>query len=153
MFLSKKKFSCTVLNYKYFGSTPCDYVPTLDIDAFAIINTEPSNMQGDYWILIAIFRHEYFFADSLWCKGYSFLNNNNQHYKQMMPALLQSHLSVCGFRTIYAAFHLFKFPEEEITGVYDINVFFIWVIICIFSVFVCKCAVYFMFLSIFIHSN
>ena len=40
----------------------------------------------------------------------------------MMPAPLQSHPSVCGFYTIYAAFHLFKFRQEEITGVHDVNV-------------------------------
>ena len=81
-------------------------------------------MQGDHWIMSANFRHELYFADSLGCKGYSFLhnNNNNQHYKQMMPAPLQSQPSVCGFYTIYAAFHLFKFQQEEITGVHDVNV-------------------------------
>ena len=40
----------------------------------------------------------------------------------MMPALLQSHPSVCGFYTIYAAFHLFEFRQEEITGVHDVNI-------------------------------
>ena len=40
----------------------------------------------------------------------------------MMPAPLQSHPSVCGFYTKYAAFHLFKFPPEEITGVHDVIV-------------------------------
>ena len=77
-------------------------------------------MQGEHWIMIANFRHELYSADSLGCKGYSFLIN--QHYKQMMPARLQSHPSVCGFYTIYAAFHLFKFRQEEITGVHDVNV-------------------------------
>ena len=57
--------------------------------------------------------------DSLGFKGYSFLK---QHYKQMMPAPLHSHPSVCGFHTIYAAFHLFKFRQEEITRVHDVNV-------------------------------
>ena len=61
--------------------------------------------------------YELYFADSLGCKKYSFLK---QHYKQMMPATLQSHPSVCGFYTIYAAFHLFKFQQEEIT-VHDVN--------------------------------
>ena len=109
-----------LLKFRYLGSFPSDYVPTLDNDTFAIINTQPSNMQGEHWIMIANFRHELYFADSLGCKGYSFLNN--QHYKQMMPARLQSHTSVCGLYTIYAAFHLFKFRQEEITGVPDVNV-------------------------------
>ena len=99
---------------------PSDYVPTLHNGTFAIINTPPSNMQGEHWIMIANFRHELYFADSLGRKGYSFLNN--QHYKQMMPAHLQSHPSACGFYTIYAAFHLFKFQQEEFTGVHDVNV-------------------------------
>ena len=66
-------------------------------------------MQGEHWIMIANFRHEFYFADSLGRKKYSFLK---QHYKQMMPAPLESHPSVCGFYTIYAAFHLFKFRQE-----------------------------------------
>ena len=107
-----------LLKFWYLGPFPSDYVPTLDNDIFAIINTQPSNMQGEHWIMIAKFRHELYFADSLRRKWYSFLK---QHYKQMMPATLQSHPSVCGFYTIYAAFHLFKFRQEEITGVHDVN--------------------------------
>ena len=108
-----------LLKFWYLGSFPSDHVPTLDIDTFAIINTQPSNMQGEHWIMIANFRHELYFADSLGRKGYSFLK---QHYKQMIPAPLQSHPSVCGFYTIYAAFHLFKFRREEFTGVHNVNV-------------------------------
>ena len=109
-----------LLKFRYLGSFPSDYVPSLDNDTFAIINTQPSKMQGEHWIIIAKFRHEMYFADFLGCEGYSFLNN--QHYKQMMPAPLPSHPSVCGFYTIYAAFHLFKFRQEETTGVHNVNV-------------------------------
>ena len=109
-----------LLKFRYLRSFRSDYVPTLDNDTSAIINTQPSNMQGEHWIMIANFRHEFYFAGSLGCKGYSFLNN--QHYKQTIPAPLQSHPSVCGFYTIYAAFHLFKLRQEEITGVHDVNV-------------------------------
>ena len=109
-----------LLKFRYLGSFPSDYVPTLDNDTFAIINTQPSNMYCKHSIMIANFRHDLYFADSPGFKGYSFLNN--QHYKQMMPAHLQSHPSVCGSSTIYAAFHLFKFRQEEITGVHDVNV-------------------------------
>ena len=104
-------FFAFVLSY-YLGSFPYDYVPTLDDGTFAVINTQPSNMQGEHWIMIANFRHELYFANSLGCKGYRFLNN--QHYKQMMPAPLQSHPSVCGFYTKYAAFHLFKFHQKKL---------------------------------------
>ena len=76
-------------------------------------------MQGEHWIMIANFQHVLYFADSPGRKEYNFLK---QHYKQMIPATLQSHPSVCGFYTIYAAFHLFKFRQEEITGVHDVNV-------------------------------
>ena len=76
-------------------------------------------MQGEYWIMIANFRHEVYFADSLGCEGYSF---SNQRYKQIILAPLQSHPSACGFYSIYAAFHLLKFREEDITGVHDVNV-------------------------------
>ena len=109
-----------LLKFRYLGSFLSDYVPTLDNDTFAIINTQPSNMQGEHWIMIANFRHDLYFANSLGRKGYGFLNN--QHYKQMMPAPLQSHPSVRGFYTICAAFHLFKFQQKEFTGVPDVNV-------------------------------
>ena len=108
-----------LLKFRYLGSFLTDYVPTLDNDTFAIINTQPSNMQGEHLIMIAIFRYELYFADSIGRKKFSFLK---QQYKQMMPAPTQSHPSVCCFYTIYAAFHLFKFPQEEITGVHDVNV-------------------------------
>ena len=110
----------SLLKFRYLGSFPSDYVPTLDNVTFAIINTQPSIMQGEYWIMIAKFRHKLYLAESLGCKGYNFLKKQN--YKQMMPAPLQTHPSVCGFYTTYAAFHLFKFRQEEITGVHDVNV-------------------------------
>ena len=106
-----------LLKFRYLGSFPSDYVPTLD--TFAIINTQPSNMQGEHWIMIANSCQKLYFADSRGRKKYSFLK---QHYEQMMPEPPQSHPSVCGFYTIYAAFHLFKFRQEEITGVHDVNV-------------------------------
>ena len=76
-------------------------------------------MQGEHWMIIASSCQNFCFADSLGRKKYSFLK---QQYEQMMPELLQSQPSLCGFYTIYAAFHLFKFRQEEITGVNDVNV-------------------------------
>ena len=108
-----------LLKYRYRGSFPSDYVPNLDNDTFAILNTQPSNMQGEHWIMIANFRQKLYFADSLGRKKYSSLK---QEYEQMMPEPLHSHPSVCGFYTMYAAFHLFKFGQEEITEVHDVNV-------------------------------
>ena len=80
---------------------------------------QPSNMQGEHWIMIANSRQKLYFADSLARKRYSFLT---QQYEQMMPEPLQSDPSVCDFYTIYAAFHLFNFRQEDITGVHDVNV-------------------------------
>ena len=70
--------------------------------------------------MIATFRHEMFFADSLGRKKHRFLK---QHYKQMMPAQLQSHSTACGFYAIFAAFHLCKVCQEEITGIQHLKVF------------------------------
>ena len=108
-----------LLKYPYLGLIPTNYVPTLDNDTFAIVITQPSNMQREHWIMIANSRQKVYSADSLGRKRYSFLK---QQYKQMMPEPLQAHPSVCGFYTIYAAFHLFIFPQEEITGVRNFNV-------------------------------
>ena len=71
-----------------------------------------------------------YFADPLGRKKYIFLK---QQYEQMMPEPLQSYPSVCGLYTIYAAYHLFKFRQEEITGVHDVIVLSIKVITCIFA--------------------
>ena len=70
--------------------------------------------------MIANSRQILYFADSLGRKKYSFLK---RRYKQMMPEAPQSHPSVCGFYTIYAAFHLFEFRKEEPTGIHDVKVF------------------------------
>ena len=37
-----------VLKFRYLGSFPSGYVPTLDNDTFALINTQPSIMQGEH---------------------------------------------------------------------------------------------------------
>ena len=39
----------------------------------------------------------------------------------MVRTRKQDHPSVCGFYKIYAAFHLFKFQQEEITGIHDVK--------------------------------
>ena len=106
-----------LLKYRYLGSFPSDYVPIHAAETFAVIKTQPSTMQGEDWITIATSRHKMHFADPLGRP--SFLT---QQYKQMMPQPLQSQCSVCGFHTIYVAFHLFKFLEKEVTEVHDVNV-------------------------------
>ena len=98
---------------------PLFHVPTPDNDNFAIINTQPSNLQGEHWKMIANTRQRFFFADFLGRKKYTFLK---QQYEPMMPEPLQSRPSACGFYTIFAAFLLFKSRQEEITGVHDVNV-------------------------------
>ena len=108
-----------LLKFRYCGSFPSDYVPTLDNDTFAIINTQPTNIQGEHWKMIANFCQKLYFADSLGRKKYSFLKQQNE---QMMPEPLQSHPSVCDFYTVYAAFYLFNFRQEEITGVHNVTV-------------------------------
>ena len=53
------------VKYRYRGSFRSDYVPTLEKDAFAIINKQPSLLQGKPWILTANSRQILYFADSL----------------------------------------------------------------------------------------
>ena len=95
-----------------------DIVPN---DTCAIINTQPSDTPGEHWIKIAKFHHDLFFAGSfgLSINNYPFLKQN---YSQMVRTSLQHHPSVCGFYTIYAAFHLFVFQQEEMTVVHDVHV-------------------------------
>ena len=110
-----------LLKYRYIGSFPSDFVPNLPNYTFAIINTQPSNTPGEHWIMIGKIHHKLNFADSfgLSINNYPFLKQN---YSQMVRTRLQDYLNVCSFYTIYAAFHLFKFHQEEITGVHDVKV-------------------------------
>ena len=54
-----------LFKYRTRGSFPSDYVSPLDKDTFALINTQPSSMQGEHWIMFAISRQILYFADSL----------------------------------------------------------------------------------------
>ena len=103
----------------YLGSFSSDYVPILPNETFAIINTQPTNMQGKHWILIANSCHKTYFVDSLGRQVYSFFKQQDE---QIMPEPLPCDPRVCHFYTIYAAFHLLKFRHEEITGVHDVTV-------------------------------
>ena len=110
-----------LLKFRYFESVPSDFVLNLPNDTFAIINTQPGNTPGEHWIVIAKYHHELYFADSLGLSinKYPFLKQN---YSQIVPTRLQNHPSVSGFYPIYVAFHLFKFQQEETTGVHDVNI-------------------------------
>ena len=107
-----------LLKHWYLGSFPSDRVPNLPNDTFAIVNTDPSKVSGEHWVMIASFKQQLYFADSLG-GSCSFLK---QDYQKMVPVKLQSHLRVCGCYAIYSAFHFFKFQEEQLTGVHDVNV-------------------------------
>ena len=76
-----------LLKYRYRGSFPSDYIPTLDNDTFGNINTQPSNMQGGQWIFISKSCQILYFVDSLGRKKYKFLK---QQYEQIMPEPLHS---------------------------------------------------------------
>ena len=86
-----------LLKYRYIGSYPCDLVPTLPNNTFAIVNTQPSRKEVEHWIMIAKFHDQLFFADLLARQKYSFLGT---HYQPLIPQPLQVHPSVCGFYTI-----------------------------------------------------
>ena len=109
--LQQRVHRISLLKCRYRGSFPSDYVPTLGNGTSPIIITQPSFMQVEHWIMIANSCQFLYFADSRGRKKYSFLM---QQYEQIMPEPLQSHPSICGFYTIYAAFHLFKFDKNKL---------------------------------------
>ena len=109
MFLSIKYTIITLLKYRYFGSLLSDYVPTLDNDTFAITKTQPSNMQGDLWNMIANSRYKMYFVNSVGRPSFF-----KQQSEQVMPEPLQCHSSICSLYVTYAAFYLLKFRQETI---------------------------------------
>ena len=95
MFLSSS--ISTVSPYSSSGTValfPLTMFQLLNNENFAIINTQPSNMQVEHWIMVANSCQKLFFADSLGLKKYSFLK---QQYEPIISEPLQSHHSVCGF--------------------------------------------------------
>ena len=108
-----------LFKYRYLDSFLWNSVPTFPNATFAVLNTEPSNMQGAQWIMIAKYPHNLYFAESCGREKYRFLK---QHYKRMIPKTQHCLPSICNFFTIYAAFHLFKFRQEGITGVHSVDV-------------------------------
>ena len=107
--LQQKINRIPLLKYRYLGSIPSDYVSTPDKDTFAVINTQPSNVQCEHSIMYANFCHKLYFADYLGRPSFF-----KQKYKQMLPEPLQTHPSVCGFYRIYAVFHILKFQPEKL---------------------------------------
>ena len=53
-----------------------NFFEKIDNDTFAIINTQPSNMQGDHWIMTGNFRHELFLQSLLDVKDTVFSGTN-----------------------------------------------------------------------------
>lgn len=109
------------LQYKYLGCFPADCVPELPPDTFAVLNNKASSSKGEHWLMIARKAEKYYFADSLGRKQrqYPFLKRK---YKQMIPDKLQEMDNMCGFYTIYAAYQLFKFNQENLIGLVDVDI-------------------------------
>ena len=107
--------------YRYIGPFPSDFVPILPNDTFAIMNMQANDTPGGHWIMTAMFHHVTNLASSLGLtiKNYPFLKHK---CRQLIPTRLQTHPSVCGFYTDNAVIHLFKFQQEELTGVNNVNV-------------------------------
>ena len=73
--------------------------------------------------------------------------------KEMIPTQSQSHPSVCGFYTIFAAFHLFRLCWEDNTGVQNFIVLFYKYSYVLFNHFSCRFAVYTRYLCKYIFSE
>ena len=58
-------FRIPLPKYWYFGSFPSGYFPTLNNDAFVILNTQASNMQSDHFVMITNYCHELYFNEAL----------------------------------------------------------------------------------------
>ena len=109
------------LKFRYIGSFPADFVPNLPKFSFAIINTSPSSEVVEHWIMIGRLNRNYYYADysTRSVTHYKFLNKK---YQKMIHRPHQKMQNFCGFYTIYAAFHLFKFLRTNLNNVNDAHV-------------------------------
>ena len=107
--------------FRYIGSFPANFVPNLPKLSFAIINTSPSTEVGENWIMIGRLNRNYYYEDSVArsVTHYKFLNKK---YQKMIQRPLQKMHNLCGFYTIYAAFHLFKSLQTNLNNVNDAHV-------------------------------
>ena len=120
-----------LLKFRYPGSIPSDSVPTLDNDSFAITNRQPRKMQGEQWTMYANPRQQFFFADSLAGRKYSF---SKHQYNQTIPELLEVRSSLSRFHMIDAAFSL-SFNKRKLPEFTTKLYFNLWVITCHISIF------------------
>ena len=65
VFLEQKFNQIPLQKYHDLVSLASDYETILPNGTFAIIKTQPSNGQGEHWIMIANSCHKLYFADSL----------------------------------------------------------------------------------------
>ena len=109
-------YPATQVSVSWF-TLPSDYVPTLDKVTFAILNTQPSHMQGEHWIPFANF------CQKMFSRRLSGSTPFPQAAVRKDDARTTSILSQSlRFYAVYAAFYLFNFRQEESTGVHDVNV-------------------------------
>ena len=109
------------LKFRYIGSFPADFVPNLPKFSFAIINTSPSTEVGEHWIMIGRLNRNYYYADSL-ARSVTHYNFLNKKYQKMIHRPPQKMQNLCGFYTIYAAFHLIQFLQTNLNNVHDVHV-------------------------------
>ena len=55
----------SILKHKYLGAYAANQVPFFVQNSFAIINTDPSYLEGSHWILLAKNNGKMYYADSL----------------------------------------------------------------------------------------
>ena len=93
-----------LLEFRFLGLFPSFYVPAPSKETIAIVNTQPSKIQGENWILIANSCNNLFFADSLGGEKYNFSSSNTIREKGRTNTVA----SDCGSSKMYAAYQFFR---------------------------------------------
>lgn len=98
------------LKHKYLGTYPANFVPQLLRNSFAIINTDPSAMEGSHWILLADKNGVIYYGDSMGqlLSVYKHIKIPYKNVKYLVNEQLQKEESLCGFYCIYFAWCLFR---------------------------------------------
>ena len=97
------------LKYKYLGSFPADKVPRLITNTFAIVNTKPSSMTGEHWIMLADRDGKKLYGDSLGLQlgQYKHVRVAKAEFQRMVYSRLQEK-PLCGLYCIFFAWTVFK---------------------------------------------
>lgn len=97
------------LKYKFAGVFPADKTPRLKTNTFAIVNSSKSTEIGEHWIMLANYKGDLYFGDSMGqtLQSYQNITISRKQVYHLVHKRLQN-LPLCGLYAIFFAWSVFS---------------------------------------------